>query len=129
MTDRQIHKLLRYCIAGIWLANGLFCKVLHLVPRHELIVSAILGPTYSKALTVFIGGAETAMAIWIIIGFKTRLNAVVQILIIAGMNTLEFILVPELLLWGKLNAIFALLLILIIYHNEFHLNKKTPQPV
>jgi hypothetical protein len=64
------------------------------------------------------------MAIWIISGFKARVNAVTQIAIIATMNTLEFILVPDLLLWGKLNALFAFLFIVLIYFNEFFLNKK-----
>ena len=40
------------------------------------------------------------------------------------MNALEFILVPDLLLWGKFNSLFALLLIAVIYINEFRLNKK-----
>lgn len=43
------------------------------------------------------------------------------------MNTLEFILVPDLLLWGKANAIFAFILILVVYFNEFYLNKQLDQ--
>lgn len=43
------------------------------------------------------------------------------------MNTLEFILVPDMLLWGKANAIFAFILILVVYFNEFHFNKKLAQ--
>jgi hypothetical protein len=46
-------------------------------------------------------------------------------LIIATMNTLEFMLVPNLLLWGKANSIFALILILVVYYNEFYLNQST----
>ena len=125
MTDKTIHKLLTYCIAAIWIANGLFCKVLNLVPRHQQIVARILGNEHSRQLTVAIGFSEIFMAIWILSNIKPRLNAITQILIIATMNTLEFILVPDLLLWGKANAIFALLLIVIVYLNEFYLNKKT----
>ena len=43
------------------------------------------------------------------------------------MNIVEFILVPDLLLWGKANAIFAFILILIVFYNEFYLNKKLEQ--
>jgi len=43
------------------------------------------------------------------------------------MNTLEFILVPDLLLWGRLNSLFALLFISLVYYNEFVLNKKLIQ--
>lgn len=106
------------------MANGLFCKVLNLVPRHEQIVARILGDTYARTLTVLIGLSEIGIAAWILTGVKTRLNAFLQIAIVASMNILEFFLVPDLLLWGRLNSIFALLFILGVYLNEFHLNKK-----
>ena len=127
MTDKAIHKLLTWCIATIWLLNGLFCKVFNFVPRHQQIVAGILGDKYSRTLTILIGLSETAMAIWILSKIKTRLNAIVQIIIIGIMNTLEFFLVPDLLLWGKFNSLFALVLIVIIYYNEFYLNKKLNQ--
>jgi hypothetical protein len=53
-----------------------------------------------------------------------RLNTITQIIVIATMNTIEFILVPDLLLWGRFNALFALLFILLIWYNEFHLRKE-----
>ena len=127
MTKKGIHRLLTYLIAAIWMVNGLFCKVLNLVPRHQKIVATILGTGYSRLFTIAIGLSEFIMAIWILSGIKSRLNAIVQILIIATMNTLEFILVPDLLLWGKVNAIFALILMLIVFYNEFYLNKKLEQ--
>ena len=127
MNYKSAHKLLTIGIATIWIANGLFCKILNLVPRHELIVAKILGDEYPKLLTIIIGSAEILMAIWVLSGNRSRLNAIAQILIIAVMNTLEFILVPDLLLWGKANAIFAFMLILVIYFNEFYLNKKSAQ--
>lgn len=64
------------------------------------------------------------MALWIISGIKPRWNALLQILTIAVMNVLEFVLVPDLLLWGRWNALFALLFILLIYYHAF-LFKKT----
>lgn len=127
MIDHKIHKILSFIIAAIWLVNGLFCKLLNLVPRHQQIVAAILGDKHSRAFTILIGLSEIAMAIWILIGIKTRLNAIAQIIIIGTMNTLEFFLIPDLLLWGRLNSVFAILLIITIYCNEFILNKKLPQ--
>lgn len=120
------HKLLNYFIATVWIANGLFCKVLNLVPRHEEIVGRILNLDRPSAnlITILIGFSEIGMAIWILSGLWTRLNAATQILVIATMNILEFVLVPDLLMWGKANSIFAFLFILLIYYNEFHLNKK-----
>jgi len=124
MKNKVKHKLLNYFIAAVWLVNGLFCKVLNLVPRHQQIVASILGEAYSEPLTILIGLSEIGMTIWILSGRKTRLNAVTQILVIATLNTLEFALVPNLLLWGKANSIFAFMFILLIYYNEFYLNRK-----
>lgn len=118
-----MHTVLTYCIAAVWIANGLFCKVLNLVPRHEQIVARILGSDYSRPLTMLIGLSELVMAIWVLSKFKTRLNAIAQIAVVAAMNTLEFFLVPDLLLWGKFNSVFAFLFILVVYFNEFYLNK------
>jgi len=127
MNNRKLYKILTFCIALVWILNGLFCKVLNLVPRHEQIVARILGYDYSRVLTILIGLSEIAMAVWILSKFKSRLNAIAQIAIVGLMNTLEFILVPDLLLWGKLNSLFALIFILVVYFNEFYLNKKITQ--
>lgn len=124
MTMTRIYKILTYFIAAVWIANGLFCKVLNLVPRHEQIVARILGDDYSRPLTIIIGLSEIIMAVWILSGYKTRLNAIAQITVVATMNTLEFILVPDLLLWGKLNSLFAFIFILVVYYNEIYFNKK-----
>ena len=106
MKERKKHQLLTYFIASVWFANGLFCKVLNLVPRHE----------------------EIVMGVWILSGLWTKLNGITQILVIAIMNTLEFFLVPDLLLWGRLNSLWAFVFILLIYYNQFRLNEKL-QPV
>jgi len=129
MHLRKIHNVLTYCIAAVWIANGLFCKVLHLVPRHEQIVERILGGEHASSITVLIGLSEIAMAIWLLSKFKARLNAIAQIIIITTMNILEFILAPDLLLWGVFNLLFAVLFIVIIYLNEFVLRKKINQQV
>jgi hypothetical protein len=124
MRERKKHQLINYFIATVWIANGLFCKVLNLVPRHQEIVGRILGNDHSRFITFLIGLSEMAMAVWILSSLWTRLNAITQIFIIATMNSLEFFLVPDLLLWGKANAVFSFMFILLIYCNEFHLNKK-----
>lgn len=126
MNIRLINKTLNIIIAIVWIVNGLFCKVLNLVPRHREIVGEILNLDKSSAsfLTILIGVSEIIMAVWILSRIQHRLNAVAQIIIIAVMNILEFLLVPNLLLWGKLNSVFAFLFILLIYFNEFVVNKK-----
>jgi uncharacterized membrane protein YphA (DoxX/SURF4 family) len=124
LNPKTLHKTLTFLIALVWLANGLVCKVLNLVPRHEEIVARILGDENSRLFTILIGLSEIIMAIWVLTKFKSKLNAIAQIIIVATMNILEFIFVPELLLWGRFNIIFAFLFIGLVYYNEFVLNKK-----
>lgn len=124
MTNKAIHRFLTFGISLVWIANGLFCKVLNLVPRHQQIVARILGAEYSRHLTFAIGCAEILMAIWILSNIKTRLNAVVQIAIVMTMNIIEITLAPDLLLWGRVNLLFALLFVLVVYINEYYLRKE-----
>lgn len=124
LTDRNKHRILIFLIATVWLVNGLFCKVLNLVPRHEQIVARILGDDYSRTLTVLIGLTEVVMAIWILTKFKTKFNAITQMAVVTTMNILEFILAADLLLWGRMNSVFAFLFIGLVFYNEFVLNKK-----
>lgn len=110
---------LTYFIAFVWLANGLFCKVLNLVPRHGEIVARILGAEFARPLTIFIGLGEIVMTVWVLSRFKSKLNAIVQMFLVGIMNVIEFLLVPDLLLWGRFNALFAAFFILLVYYNEF----------
>ena len=127
MRKHFIPNWLHYAIAIVWIMNGLFCKVLNLVPRHQEIVAEILGYEHARLLTLLIGVAEIAMAAWILSGVRRRLNAATQIFVVATMNSLEFVLVPHLLLWGRLNAFFAVVFMALIYYNEFRLTKKITQ--
>ena len=112
-------KIIHYFIAAVWLVNGLFCKILNLVPRHQEIVGRILGNEYAGILTKLIGVSEILMAVWVLSQIKSRLNAITQIAIVATMNLIEYFVVPDLLLWGKMNSIFALLFIGLVYIHEF----------
>ncbi|WP_409151247.1 DoxX-like family protein [Sphingobacterium sp. BS-2] len=121
---RVLNRLLILFFSLIWLVNGLFCKILNLVPRHQQIVAEILGETYAKSLTIAIGVGEMLMAIWIISRKFSRLSAITQILLIVTMNILEIILAPHLLLWGRLNIIFALCLAALVYYQGFVLEPR-----
>jgi len=109
----------RIFLVSVWLVNGLFCKVLNLVPRHEAIVAQILGEDHATLYTKLIGIGEMAMGIWVLSGKYKRLNAVIQIILILVMNVIEYFLAPDLLLWGRLNLLFAFLFILLIGWMEF----------
>lgn len=124
MKKNTAYKTLNILIAITWLLNGLFAKVLNYVPRHQQIVAEIIGAEYAFVITKAIGIAEIIMFIWIISGYKKQLNAILQVLVIGLMNVLEFILIPDLLLWGKFNLVFAILFMFLIYYNQFVLGKK-----
>ena len=119
-----MYKVLTYLIATVWFVNGFFCKILNMVPRHELIVARILGNQHAAFFTKSIGIAEVLMGVWIISGIKPRLNTMAQMTIILTMNIIEFTLAHDLLLWGRANLAFAVLFVLLIYYNEFVLRKK-----
>lgn len=116
---RNLHKTLTIFIAAVWLINGLFVKVLNYVPRHEQIVSRILGDEHSTLIVRSIGVAEVLMALWVLSRIKSGLNAKVQISLVVVMNILEFFIARDLLLWGGFNAFFALIFVGIVYYNEF----------
>jgi hypothetical protein len=59
------------------------------------------------------------MFVWILSGIRSRWCALVQVGIIAAMNIIEFYIVPDILLFGRINAILAAFLICIIIANEF----------
>jgi hypothetical protein len=129
MNDiRILYRAITLFIASVWMINGLLCKVLNLVPRHQQIVAGILGDAHTSLFTTAIGFAEIGMAIWIVSGFMPRLNAIIQIAVVATMNIIEFIVIPDLLLWGRANALFALLFV-VFFHTSpaltrIHLSKK-----
>jgi hypothetical protein len=112
-------RIVNILIALVWLVNGLYCKVLNYVPRHQLIVARILGDDYAGILTRVIGISEIGMAIWILTGIKHRWCAIAQILLVATMNIIEFILAPDLLLFGRVNIIIAFIFIIVIFLHEF----------
>ncbi len=114
-----MHRLLTYAFALVWLANGLLCKVLLLTPRHAAIVARILGPEHATLLTRLIGLGEIGMAAWVLSSIQPRWCAGAQIVLVLIMNILEAVLAPDLLLWGRFNAVFAGLFCLLIYAHSF----------
>lgn len=124
MKRRQIHLILNCLVAAVWLINGLFAKVLNFVPRHEQIVAEILGAKHAGWMTTAIGVGEIFIAAWILSDRWPRIGATIQILLVAVMNILEFLLVPEHLLWGRFNAVFACVFIAVVFINGFVLSPR-----
>jgi uncharacterized membrane protein YphA (DoxX/SURF4 family) len=122
MTGRGAHRVLTLLIASVWLGFGLYCKVLGFVPRHEEIVARILGAEHAGVITRAIGLLEVLMGLWVLSGLQRRVCAIVQIGAVAAMNALEAVLAPDLLLWGRANALLALGFIGLIYVHEWVLS-------
>jgi len=114
-------------VASVWAFSGLFCKVLNWIPRHRQIVTRILGQDHSVLWTRLIGIGEICLALWILTGVKSRFCAVLQIVLILAMNAIEITCTSDLLLFGRWNAVFAVLFSGLIYGNEF-LFCKNPKP-
>lgn len=111
--------LLNILIALVWLINGLYCKVLGLVPRHRSIVARILGERHADVITKLIGFAEIGMTLWVLSGIYPKINAATQISIVALMNILEFSQAPDLLMWGRKNALVAFIFMLVVFYRGF----------
>ncbi len=106
---------LTYAIAAVWLINGLFCKVLNLIPRHGQIVARILGEEHAPLLTKIIGVSEVLMAVWVVSKIKPRLCGLIQIALVLAMNVIEYTLAPDLLLFGQANLLVAIAFSLILF--------------
>ena len=105
----------------------MLCKVLDMVPRHREIVARILGEDHALALTRMIGVGEVGMAVWILSGFKARWSAWAQIAAVMAMNVIEFFMVPDMLLFGRLNLVVALAYVGLVACAEL-LRKPTSDP-
>ena len=124
MDQRIFRNLTTGIIALVWFINGFICKVLNLVPRHQEIVGRILGEQHAWFFTKAIGVSEILMFVWVLSRIKSRISSVFQMATVGTMNILEFVLVPDLLLFGRMNILFALLFIVLIYINEFILGRQ-----
>lgn len=67
------------------------------------------------------------MVVWILSKVKSRWCSISQIIIVITMNIIEFILAPDLLLFGRLNLMIAFLFVVIVFINEFILQTKLKQ--
>ncbi len=86
----------RLAVALVWLYQGLWCKVLGRCPGHQAIVEAVPGMDAQTAALALagIGAVEVGLAVWVISGWRPRLAALAQTLLLAGMNGGG-------LLWGR----------------------------
>jgi uncharacterized membrane protein YphA (DoxX/SURF4 family) len=124
-SSRQyLYVVLTWSFATVWAVNGLYCKILDGVPRHRAIVERILGVSYAGFFTRLIGVGEVLMAIWIVSGRWSRGSAIAQVVLVGIMNAMEFFMAPDLLLFGRINAVVACCYMVIVYLTEFVLHRQ-----
>jgi hypothetical protein len=114
----------RLIFAIVWLVNGIWCKILDSVPRHREIVARILGEEHSLLLTRMIGVGEVVMALWILTGIRWKWSCAAQIAAVAVMNVIEFLVVPDMLLFGRFNSLVALAYIMVVAWAGFRPGKR-----
>jgi uncharacterized membrane protein YphA (DoxX/SURF4 family) len=82
-------KLVRISIALVWLYQGLWCKVLGVVPHHLAVISAVpfIGSVAGRMVLLFLGLVECGLGVWVLTGRQLRNAAIVQTILLAAMNT------------------------------------------
>jgi len=83
------NKLIRLAIALVWLYQGLWCKVLGGVPRHEAVIAAVpfIGPAAGHSALIALGLLECGIGLWVLSGRWMRQAATVQTVLVVAMNT------------------------------------------
>src|SRR5262245_60942307 len=78
----------RCAVALVWLYEGLWCMVLAGCPAQLAIVRSLPRPrgAVGPTLLVAIGAGETALALWVLCGWKARAAAWTQTLLLIAMN-------------------------------------------
>ena len=86
----------RLAVALVWLYQGLWCKALGRCPGHQAIVEAVPGLSVRAASFALagLGIVEVGLAVWVLSGWRPRMAAAAQTLLLAGMNGGG-------LLWGR----------------------------
>jgi len=88
-------------LAAVWLAHGLYDKLLGGSPRHLAIVQRVPGLEGPAGVRVLlaVGIAEVGIAAWMVSRRAPRVCAAVQTTLLLSMNALELRYARDLLLW------------------------------
>jgi hypothetical protein len=80
--------LARLAIAGVWLYQGGWCKLVRPSERHLAIVAGLpfIPERRARGILSLIGAAEVGLALWALSGRKPRLAAATQTAALSAMN-------------------------------------------
>jgi len=110
-------RVVTYAIALVWVMFAILGKLFPITPTHREIVARVFGEALSGPLVIFIGLGELCVAGWILSGVARRWCGWFQIAAVVTMNCIELLIASNILLWGKLNGLFAALFVLVVYIN------------
>lgn len=80
--------LVRGAVAGVWLYEGLWCKLLDGDPNQRKIVEEVpvFGPKYGALFIKALGVVETGMGLWALSGLAPRTCAIAQTVLLVTLN-------------------------------------------
>jgi hypothetical protein len=80
--------LVRAAVAGVWLYEGLWCKLLGGEPRQLEVVEAVprLGPRVGRLFLPALGAVEVAVAAWALSGAAPLACAIAQTALLVALN-------------------------------------------
>lgn len=105
----------RIAIASVWIYQGFWCKLLGHAPQHQKIVAttAFLTPALARNALVALGVFECMLAAWVVTGLWAREAAVIETLLLIGMNTTALLrardLIPDPVGMLLQNSVFLIL--------------------
>ncbi|HZR79587.1 MAG TPA: DoxX-like family protein [Candidatus Binatia bacterium] len=80
--------LVRAAVAGVWVYEGLWCKLLGGDPNQVKVVEAVptWGPKLGRTFLTGLGAAELTLGLWALSGWRPLWCAVVQTALLVTLN-------------------------------------------
>ena len=80
--------LIRVAVAGVWLYEGLWCKLLRGEPREFEVVKAVprYGARFGVPFLMALGVVEVAIGAWVLSGVAPLYCAITQTLLLVSLN-------------------------------------------
>lgn len=80
--------LVRIAVAGVWIYEGLWCKILGREKNELRVVQAVprYGKTYGRAFLMMLGWIELLLGLWVLSGFAPGVCALAQTVLLVALN-------------------------------------------
>jgi len=80
--------LVRVAVAGVWIYEGLWCKILGRSASELAVVEAVpgYGPKYGRLFLRALGWVELALGLWVLAGVAPGAAALAQTVLLVALN-------------------------------------------